>query len=75
MAFSSAFMAAKLSAVSSTPLVARELGERDAEVGRAAGIVGVIVVAALHLQHVGEGALEDARRLAGSRVGATRRPG
>ena len=40
-------------------LVAGVDGERDAEVGGAAGIVGIVVVAAFHLQHVGEGALED----------------
>jgi len=39
--------------------VARVLGEGDPLVGGAAGIVGVVVVAAFHFQNVGEGALEE----------------
>ena len=40
-------------------LLARVVGERDALVGGAAGIEGVVAPAALHLQHVREGGGED----------------
>src|SRR5207253_2903285 len=60
-------------------LVARELGQRDAEIGGAAGIVRVVVVAAFHLQHVGEPALERlvfaGRRHSGSLDGGGRARG
>ena len=42
-------------------LPGRELGEDDAEVGRPAGIVRIFGVAALHLEHMLERALESVR--------------
>ena len=44
------------------PLSRANSAQRDAEVGGAAGVVGILVVAALHLEHVGERALEDGVR-------------